>query len=588
MLRPALSTAKSRLKVRWKSVALTVLVGGAALALLFAAQSFTAPGEGLQLDPIPATGTVLAWTSEMREAASFRAEALRDLLLLLVGLGYVTLLVTIVTAGSRSAAEAAARRAELSVRRAVGASRMTLLGALLIETGVILVAIVAAGLALGSIGTRIGGSLWPGVLGNLRFAPSWNPLLVVVGLTVLVVLVVGATSRVRMTESDEAPVPLTVPAAQLGFCLAILVAGSMVLDRSKELTMTPTGADQSGTVISLRLSETTREQRSRRYQSMLDELAGDDSITTASLTSPGAVLGMGPVDLVTTDCGMCPSATIILQYHSFPAVHEFVSADTFKAQRIPVTEGRGITPDDTWSSPRVAVVNRHLALRHYEHGDAIGRDIFIASGWPATPYKVVGIVEDEPSPVLGAALEPRPTVYLSVLQHPPVNAELLIEGGRQLPALEGMATDTAISQRALARREANPLRWFAAWFRLGGLVMLAIALLGTFTTLRMWVRSRAAELGLRRSVGATKLSVAMFVLRHAVAMAAGGLAIGLFLFAVIARPSIADLFADLRAWNGNVDLSLGVLLVGTAIASALLATWTLLQRPPSAILATSE
>jgi predicted lysophospholipase L1 biosynthesis ABC-type transport system permease subunit len=236
----------------------------------------------------------------------------------------------------------------------------------------------------------------------------------------------------------------------------------------------------------------------------------------------------------------------------------------------------------------VAVVNRHLALRHYEHGDAIGRDIFIASGWPATPYKVVGIVEDEPSPVLGAALEPRPTVYLSVLQHPPVNAELLIEGGRQLPALEGMATDTAISQRALARREANPLRWFAAWFRLGGLVMLAIALLGTFTTLRMWVRSRAAELGLRRSVGATKLSVAMFVLRHAVAMAAGGLAIGLFLFAVIARPSIADLFADLPAWNGNVVLSLGVLLVGTAIASALLATWTLLQRPPSAILATSE
>lgn len=566
---------------------LTVLVGGATLALLFTAQSFTAPGGGLRLDPIPATGTVLAWTSEMREAASYRAEALRDLLLLLVGLGYVTLLVTIVTAGSRSAAEAAARRAELSVRRAVGASRLTLLGALLIETGVILAAIAALGLALGLIGTRIGAGLWPGIPGDLRFSPSWAALLIVAGLTVLVVLVVGATSRVRLTEAEEAQVPLAIPAAQLGFCLAILVAGTLVLDRSKTLTTITPGSDQGGTVLSLRLSEPTREQRSQRYQAMLEELARDDSITAASLTSPGAVLGMGPVDLVTTDCGMCPSASIILQFHSFPAVHEFVSADTFKAQRIRVTQGRGITSDDTWSAPRVAVINRHLALRHYQRGDAIGRDIFIASGWPATPYKVVGIVEDEPSPVLGAALEPRPTVYLSVLQHPPVNAELLIAGGRQLPALQGMVADMAISERALARREASPLRWFAAWFQLGGSVMLAIALLGTFTTLRMWVQSRAAELGLRRSVGATRLSVALFVLRHAVAMAAGGIAIGLFLFAVIARPSIADLFAGLPAWNGNVVLFLGLLLVGTATGSALLATWTILRRPPSAALATS-
>lgn len=588
MLGPALSTAKFRLRARWKRVLLTVLAGGATLALLFAAQSFTAPGEGLQLDPIPPTGAVLGWTSEMREAASLRSEALRDLLLLLVGLGYITLLVTMVTAGSRSAAEAAARRAELSVRRAVGASRLTLLGALLFETAVILSAITLVGLALGFVATRAGGSLWPAVLGDLRFSPSWNALLVAMGLTVLVVLVVGATSRARMTEAEESPVPLTIPAAQLGFCLAILVAGSMVLDRSNALTTKTPDPARNGTVMSLRLSEPTREQRSRRYQAMLEALSRDDSITTASLTSPGAILGMGPVDLVTTDCGMCPSASIILQFHSFPAVHEFVSADTFKAQRIRVIQGRGINRDDTWSSPRVAVVNRHLALRHYQQGDAIGRDIFIASGWPARPYKVVGIVDDEPSPVLGAALEPRPTVYLSVLQHPPANAELLIEGDGPLPSLAGMATDTAIGRLALARREANPLRWFAAWFRLGGLIMLAIALLGTFTTLRMWVLSRAAELGLRRSVGATRLSVAMFVLRHAVALAAGGVLIGLFLFAVVVRPSIADLFLDLPAWNGNAVLSLGILLVGTAVGSALLATWTILQRPPSAALATSE
>ena len=43
-----------------------------------------------------------------------------------------------------------------------------------------------------------------------------------------------------------------------------------------------------------------------------------------------------------------------------------------------------------------------------------------------TWHTVVGIVDDPPTRALGSALLPPFTVYASVLQHPPMNVELLV------------------------------------------------------------------------------------------------------------------------------------------------------------------
>ncbi|MEP7326557.1 MAG: FtsX-like permease family protein, partial [Gemmatimonadota bacterium] len=565
------------------------------LGVLFMAQSFSGGGHGgragIALSQIPPVGDVLRWTGDRREASALQAHALDDLLKLLLGAGWVVMASALVTIISRAAGQSALRRGDAAVRRAVGASRSSLRFSLQFEVGVIASLILVVGLAIGLVATRAGVASWPGT-GSSAFAPRVAVLLIALVVVMGLVLLLGANLRENIAHQEEGQVPLGLPAGQLGFGFAIVVGGSLVLGRATQIAGSTDSARASGSVISLEVADSAARNRSERYGVLLDSLSRYESVATASLTSAGAPSGLGVVDLVTTDCGQCSDGTIILRYHSFAGLHEFVSPDTFKSQGFRVVEGRNFTPSDDWVAPRVAIVSRHLAYRHFEAGDAIGRDIFVASGWPARPYKVIGIVDDHPSSALGGSGLPSSTVYLSVLQHPPVATELVIRPARGGPApdLDGLfsrilgASSTrgpAITESELLRRNAAPVRWLALWFGIAGWVMLGIAAAGTFAMLHLWVRSRSAELAVRRAVGATRGRILFFVITRTMVVAVGGIGMGLFLFTSIVRPSIADLFADLPAWDAGLVLRLSLLLAVTALAGSLLPTWRILRASPA-------
>src|SRR4029077_6503894 len=136
----------------------------------------------------------------------------------------------------------------------------------------------------------------------------------------------------------------------------------------------------------------------------------------------------------------CREGGILALWHYESAAHEFVSADSFQPMSLHLLAGRGITAADRWSSPRVAVVSRGLARRHFQNGNAIGSMIKVGAD-PADWHTVVGVVDDAPRPGLGAALEPPFTVYLSVLQHPVPSAGLV---ARARP--RGSVDDAFVSQ----------------------------------------------------------------------------------------------------------------------------------------------
>jgi predicted lysophospholipase L1 biosynthesis ABC-type transport system permease subunit len=153
-------------------------------------------------------------------------------------------------------------------------------------------------------------------------------------------------------------------------------------------------------------------------------------------------------------------------------------------------------------------------------------------------YTVVGIVDDAPAWGFGSRLQPRFTVYLSILQHAPPVAELLV-GSRGTPGWAGgagpatiaalRAMDVRIRETTLARlraREAAPVAWFARWIAVEGWATMLIACVGMMAVMRIWVRSLLPELGLRRALGASKASVLLMVLRHALSVAVAGVAAG--------------------------------------------------------------
>jgi predicted lysophospholipase L1 biosynthesis ABC-type transport system permease subunit len=244
----------------------------------------------------------------------------------------------------------------------------------------------------------------------------------------------------------------------------------------------------------------------------------------------------------------------------------------------------------------VAVVNRALAARHFQRGEALGRAMQVGDDkqW----YTVVGIVDDAPAWGFGARFQPRFTVYLSILQHPPSAAELLVpEGGgpgvvsrvRQVVTAElGPASvRTQLTRLAdLHAREAAPVEWFARWIGFQGWVTTLVACIGMFAVMRIWVRALVPELGVRRAMGARRRRLAMLVAGQAAAVVMGGVVTGCW-FGWSVWSVLPTVLRGAATWDSSAVLAAVLPLAVATFAGALLPVWRVLRRGPVELMASA-
>jgi hypothetical protein len=420
-------------------------------------------------------------------------------------------------------------------------------------------------------------------------------MVLVLGILMLVVL--SATLPLifarqgRLVEADRAPRAIFGPAvAQFAASLTVLVTAALV---SRYASGVKAPAAHGGDATVLELTSTSRDaaELGRRYARLLDRLHATS--LSASLTSPGAASGLGTIAGVTTDCGECSEGGIPSRFHVFYATHHLVSPDSFQALGIHLAAGRRLGLDDRAGAARVAVVNRALAQRHFQRGEAIGRTMIVGDDkeW----YTVVGIVDDAAAWGFGAQFQPRYTVYLSILQHPAAAAELLVQGsgapngpahrGRQAEAVLG-SMDVRIAETSLARlhaREAAPVAWFARWIAVEGRTSMLIAALGMFAVMRIWVRSLEPELGLRRGVGATRARMVLLVLGQAVAVAATGIVAGCW-FGWSVWNVLPTILRGSATWDTRATAAAALPLVLATFAGAFLPAFRTVQRPPARLM----
>ena len=74
----------------------------------------------------------------------------------------------------------------------------------------------------------------------------------------------------------------------------------------------------------------------------------------------------------------------------------WVSPDYFSTMAIPIIKGRGFTPGDTASSPRVALVNNTFVRRFLSGTNPIGQTLRTEAepGYPSTVFEIVGVIAD--------------------------------------------------------------------------------------------------------------------------------------------------------------------------------------------------
>jgi putative ABC transport system permease protein len=120
-----------------------------------------------------------------------------------------------------------------------------------------------------------------------------------------------------------------------------------------------------------------------------------------------------------------------------------------------------------------------------------------------------------------------------------------------------------------------------------GAVVLAIAVLGTFAVMQLWVTALAPELALRRAVGARRRQIFGYVLVRAAGVGIIGVGLGMLLSELTSDP-LAALIGGLPLWEVALVPRPAVLLLIATLAGALIPAWRAARADPAGLAATLE
>jgi predicted permease len=202
-------------------------------------------------------------------------------------------------------------------------------------------------------------------------------------------------------------------------------------------------------------------------------------------------------------------------------------------------EGRDLLESDREGAPRVALVNDTMARRYWPDGSAVGHTLtstvtktqFLIVGVVST-HKVHGVLE-RPVPLVYFAAAQRPTTYNYLLARTAGDPRVVLAAMRREllamePGLVFLGNSTMDDNLSMSLMPARVGAALAAAF--GGLGTL-LAAIGLYGVVAFSVARRTREIGLRMARGAPPSGVLGLVMRQGFALAAAGLAIGVLLAA---------------------------------------------------------
>ncbi len=520
--------------------------------------------------------------------------AIRFLFRIVLGIGGGVLVVgglTILAIGIMRASE---RRQEMVVKRAVGASRRVLLREILHEGATMVAAAAVLGVALGWPLAQLLESAWPGIF---RDAPMTAGIPVLVAVLSLVMLVsffplTAARSRKVLAEPTAKPIELILAGFQFGVSLTVLGATSLMTREAGKMDVRSGEIARLGGRVYEVTATGTGAQRSAAYEELIRQLKKDGQ--DVALASLGTFAGPAVNDFGVTDCGACIGGGLAFPQHPVMVGYHAVSVDSFKMMGARLIAGRLLRESDDASAPKVAVISRSLAERHYQRmGDgALGRGFQPGDGW-SFDYTVVGIIEDDATIGFGGTMTTPYAVYFSVKQQAPDRAQLLVrEGGpgtdtvlRAVASVPGLVVSpNIVSEASLVEPERAPVAWFGRLIQLEGWVLLLTAIAGIFVLMQLWVNAIRPDLGIMRAVGAPRWRVLWYVLARG-----GGVIFGGTLFAfwlgILVWGSLAELLGAPSQWDPMLVVGYLPWMGLAVVLGALIPVVRVVRTAPAAVIA---
>jgi putative ABC transport system permease protein len=521
---------------------------------------------------------------------------IKPALLVLLGAVGLVLLIACANVANLLLARAAVRQKEIAVRVALGARRWRLIRQFLTESvllstfgGLVGLAIAYGGLVL----------LKASIPENISQARDISMDLRVLGFTFLVSVATGlifglapALQAARFNQIDTLKeggrdaatggsgkrLRGLLVTAEVAISLVLLIGAGLLINSFLRLRNVDPGFRTDNLLtMKIVLPEPKYEEMERRsafYTELINRVQSLAGVRSAAVTSnlplyrQGNSIGVG----IEGQPDPPPGQERIV-------VTRIISPGYFDTMSIPILRGRGLTEQDTETTPNVVVVSETMARRYWPGEDAVGKRI--AAGRIRSPedwIQVVGVVKDVRQFELNA--EPRPQMYLTYRQAGFFDSRDLVVKTDVDPAsmaatvrkavweidkdqpVSNIQTMDEILADSIARQRFSMLLLaiFAA-------VALVLAGVGIYGVMSYSVAQRTHEIGIRMALGAQTGAVLKLAVGYGMKLVIAGIAIGLIAAFALTRVMSTLLFG-VTATDPTTFTLISLLLIAVAVLAS--------------------
>jgi putative ABC transport system permease protein len=531
------------------------------------------------------------------------------LVVLMIGVTCV-LLIACANVAHMLLARAGARRREVALRVAIGATRTQIVRQFLVESVLLATVSGLAGLAIAAGGVQLLIALAPAELprvGEIRI--DGDALAFTTAASVLTGLLFGlgpAWQAARAALNDSLRIGRAITsdrkqarlrdlliASEIALALVLLAGAGLMVRSMAALQSVDPGFDPRG-VLAMQVSvhgtpQADPGRRAAFYLRLLYRLQTLPNVERASAINHLPLNG----DIWTRSFriegrpqprpGEGPSAA-----------YRVVLPDYFETMRLRLVRGRDFSLQDSRNASGVIILSENLARRHWPGEDAIGKRIALSpSAENPNPrwLTVIGLVNDTvrdswdapagheiyvpylQTPAYLDSAESRYTYLTIVLRTGGEPASLVSSVRSAVTSLDRSVSvsDVTTMEAAIGRALARP-RFELVLLAVFAGVALLLAVAGIYSVMSYAVSRRTQEIGLRLTLGAERSTVLRMILRQAFTRVAAGAAAGLA-GAILLTRLMSRLLYGVRPDDAITFGVVTVVLFGVALLASCVPAW---------------
>jgi putative ABC transport system permease protein len=514
------------------------------------------------------------WSIKLVPLREELSNELRSALLLLSGAVAFVLLIACANVANLLLARGAARRHEMAIRTALGATRAQIIKQLLTETLALGIFGGLFSLLVAQWSLALLEALSPVDLTAAGHLSLSAPVLAFTGaISILTAMACGLASALEGSRADVTQALAqggrqiggglrhrrlrhAFVIAEIALAVVLLVGAGLMLRSFASMRQVDPGFDPAN-VLTMRMQVPRAKYpddpaRIRFFHEVTTRVAALPGVQAAGTVSYLPMVGLGAATSFNIE-GQPPSA---------PGQDKTTAVTVcengfFQALKIPLLRGRLFTEQEMQQKRDVVIINEALARQYFPNQDPIGKRVTIDMTDPNVPTEIIGIVGDTRAvdlvtPARPHSFWPHPQLAYNLMTLTVRTAGNPLGSAQAIEAeIHGLDKDQPVSDvRTMEHWVARSL----AQTRFSSLLLLAfaglaltLAAVGIYGVMSYAVSQRTSEIGVRLAVGAEGKDIVRMIVGNGARLAGIGLALGLILAVALTRTLTSLLFQTIPA-----------------------------------------